>query len=63
MEYSELREGDRPWASTNGDNGERGTETPLLEDCFRCIEKEDPFVDALSSSSELSAGTDRMLAA
>ena len=62
-EYSEFKDGDLPWTWTKGESGERGSDSPLLDDCFRCNEKDDPLVDALSSSSELSTGIDRTLLA
>ena len=62
MEYSEFRDGDRPCtACAKGTFGEYGIETLLLEDNFLFLEKPDPVVDALFSSSELSMGIDRML--
>ena len=63
IEYSELREGDRPWAvCAKGANGEFGMDTLLLDESFLFWENPDPVVEALCSSSELSIGIDLMLA-
>ena len=62
IEYSELRDGERPCIWAKGGKGEFGIEKLLLEDSLLSREKPDSAVEALCSSSELSTGIDLMLA-